>query len=238
MSITGFLGSPWLAYLFWILYIAAEPYVRRRWPQILVSWTQLLSGEWRDTLIARDVLIGCALAVLMIFLQRLPYYLAAAWFGYSGLDPFPSFDFAAVLGIRFFTSVLIGRLVVSIFLNLGWTSLLFFLRILLRSQKAAIVICVIFLALTSGIENPWNLPYRLAGGVIVIFALMRFGLLVAVLIHFASQFFISFPATLDVSAWYFGYGFAAIVIFMAIVLYAFRVSLGGRPIIASPNLDD
>ena len=39
--------SPYLFWLvlFWILYIAIEPFVRRRWPQILVSWTRLLSGN-------------------------------------------------------------------------------------------------------------------------------------------------------------------------------------------------
>jgi hypothetical protein len=31
--------------LFWILYVAIEPFIRRRWPQILVSWTRLLSKE-------------------------------------------------------------------------------------------------------------------------------------------------------------------------------------------------
>jgi len=51
--------------LFWMLYIALEPYVRRQWPQILVSWTRLLSGQWKDPLVARDVLIGCACGALV-----------------------------------------------------------------------------------------------------------------------------------------------------------------------------
>src|SRR6185503_9946957 len=43
----------------WLAYIAAEPFVRRRWPEVLVSWTRLLAGEFRDPLVGRDLLIGC-----------------------------------------------------------------------------------------------------------------------------------------------------------------------------------
>ena len=47
----------------------------------------------------------------------------------------------------------------------------------------------------------------------------------------------NFPLTLDASAWYSGYGFAALLIFAAVVLYAFRNSLGGRPLLGAPPLD-
>src|SRR5262249_24145028 len=31
----------------WLLYIGVEPYVRRRWPQTLLSWNRLLLGQFR-----------------------------------------------------------------------------------------------------------------------------------------------------------------------------------------------
>ncbi len=42
------------AVAFWVLYVALEPYVRRRWPQSLISKDRLLAGEfetrsWADT---------------------------------------------------------------------------------------------------------------------------------------------------------------------------------------------
>ncbi|HEV3329727.1 MAG TPA: serine/threonine-protein kinase [Bryobacteraceae bacterium] len=37
------LGLAWACFL-WVLYIALEPYVRRRWPATLVSWSRLLAG--------------------------------------------------------------------------------------------------------------------------------------------------------------------------------------------------
>jgi hypothetical protein len=33
--------------LMWTIYVALEPYVRKHWPQVLVSWTNLLAGRWR-----------------------------------------------------------------------------------------------------------------------------------------------------------------------------------------------
>ena len=47
--------------LFWAIYMALEPFVRRHWPQTLVSWTTLLSGRVRDPIVGRDVLIGAAI---------------------------------------------------------------------------------------------------------------------------------------------------------------------------------
>ena len=48
----------------WLAYISAEPYVRRWWPQTLVSWARLLEGRGRDPLVGRDVLVGVAIGVL------------------------------------------------------------------------------------------------------------------------------------------------------------------------------
>ena len=42
----------------WLLYLALEPIVRRRWPDSLVSWTRLLRGRVLDPLVGRDVLLG------------------------------------------------------------------------------------------------------------------------------------------------------------------------------------
>src|SRR6185437_1063549 len=46
--------------MIWTVYIALEPYVRRRWPQTLISWSAILIGRARDAVVGRDILIGCA----------------------------------------------------------------------------------------------------------------------------------------------------------------------------------
>jgi serine/threonine-protein kinase len=47
----------WAAIL-WLLYMALEPYVRRYSADILMSWSRLLSGRFRDPRVGRDILIG------------------------------------------------------------------------------------------------------------------------------------------------------------------------------------
>jgi len=43
-----------------LFYVAIEPYVRRNWPEALISWTRLHSGQLRDPLVASHILAGLA----------------------------------------------------------------------------------------------------------------------------------------------------------------------------------
>src|SRR5262249_22243609 len=52
----------------WLFYIALEPYIRRFWPQLLIGWTRLASGQLRDPLVGRDVLVGVAAGTIGAFL--------------------------------------------------------------------------------------------------------------------------------------------------------------------------
>jgi hypothetical protein len=47
--------------LLWLAYIAVEPYMRRHWPDSLISWNRLLAGRMRDPLVASHVLAGLVL---------------------------------------------------------------------------------------------------------------------------------------------------------------------------------
>jgi hypothetical protein len=55
---------------FWLTYIALEPFVRRRWPGVLVGWSRLLARKYRDPLVGRDLLVGCLAGVVFILLDR------------------------------------------------------------------------------------------------------------------------------------------------------------------------
>jgi hypothetical protein len=39
-------------------YLALEPYVRRIWPNVLISWARVLAGRWRDPKVGADLLVG------------------------------------------------------------------------------------------------------------------------------------------------------------------------------------
>ena len=46
-----------------VLYMAVEPFIRRRWPESLISWTRVLSGRIRDPLVGGHVAIGAAVGI-------------------------------------------------------------------------------------------------------------------------------------------------------------------------------
>ncbi len=61
----------------WVLYLAIEPYIRRFWPQAIISWSRLLAGRWRDPLVGRDVLYGAILGILFCDIFGIRYRLVA-----------------------------------------------------------------------------------------------------------------------------------------------------------------
>jgi tRNA A-37 threonylcarbamoyl transferase component Bud32 len=48
-----------------VFYLALEPFVRRYFPDILISWTRIIAGRFNDPRVARDVLIGIALGIFL-----------------------------------------------------------------------------------------------------------------------------------------------------------------------------
>ena len=90
------MGAPLFAAGFtWLAYVGVEPFMRRRWPDLLIAWTRLLDGRWRDPMVGRSLLSGTLVALvavgvipgLLVVLTRtysLP--LAAPWFTGGSLD--------------------------------------------------------------------------------------------------------------------------------------------------------
>src|SRR5262249_5666675 len=72
----------------WLAYIAIEPIVRRRWPELLFSSSRLLSGRFRDPLVGRDVLAGILLGVI-ITLQAEALWAIPNWVDLPGISPAP-----------------------------------------------------------------------------------------------------------------------------------------------------
>ncbi len=59
----------------WVSYLALDPFARRYWPDLLISWNRLLAGRVRDPLVGRDNLIGVAVACVQAWL----------WYGFLTL---------------------------------------------------------------------------------------------------------------------------------------------------------
>jgi serine/threonine-protein kinase len=211
--------------LFWAFYLALEPLVRRRWPQILISWTRLLSGEWRDPAVGREILVGCASGVAVICLAGIDQRVAEV--GASSLQH--------AMGVAPFMSGLAQNFAAGMS-ALAFLCLLSIIRLIVRNDRAAMAVMVLpgLLNLVYGFVNgPW------IGGLVsfaififYVVLLTRFGLLAFVADSVVEGMFQVFPMTLDSSAWYSTAGYVALAFLAALALYGFRISTAGRPLFA------
>ena len=223
--------------LLWLFYIAVEPFVRRRWPHMLVSWTRALSGDWRDPLVGRDVLIGCAAGVASMCLFDVGR-LVISWQGREALPITP--DWNMFNGTSPFVGALLGQFASGIFVGLAELFVLFLFRVVLRRDWAAAALYV----LMTGSDLYWfapswvNVPLAVVSGLLAVVVLMRIGLVANVILFFLSNVFLLSPMTLNTSVWYASAGYVAFLVVVAIALYGFKTSLGGRPLLAGAGVED
>lgn len=215
--------------LLWILYLALEPLVRSRWPQIMVSWTRLLSGKWRDPLVGRDVLVGCVFGLAEACIVRLRI-LAPAWFGYPEAMPLiPSFR--PLLGPSSFVAALADMLVSEIFGAFALLFFVFLVRLVLRNEWIAAILVGIILAMPSIARGEARLIIGITQVMfylLFMFASVRFGILALVSTLFVADIMINLPITFDGSAWYAGAGYGALFVLAGLTTYAFHTARGQR----------
>lgn len=122
--------------LSWTFYAAVEPYVRRRWPQMLISWSRLLDGRWRDPLVGRDLLIGNVLGLALHLLYPVAT-VASSWRGKpAGLE---ISNPAHWFGLHLVVADALVAPAAGIWVALGLVVLLVVLRLVLRSEWAAAI---------------------------------------------------------------------------------------------------
>jgi serine/threonine-protein kinase len=192
-----------LALIVWVLYLALEPYVRRRSPHLLISWTRLLSGRWRDGTVGRDVLVGTAagtlMAVVIVLGWRLP-----SWLGQGAVWP-KDHDLDSFLGAR-------ERLMMALFsqldaavLTLSVVVMLVLVRMVVKSELAAGIVVLVIMSIpeTIATDTPFSiaLPVALANMAVVVFAMMRFGLLAGMLTVYTASRVLQSPFSLRFDHW-------------------------------------
>jgi serine/threonine protein kinase len=223
-----------LAGTLWTFYIAVEPFVRRRWPHILVSWTRLLSGDWRDALVGRDVLIGCTVGVVAVCLDNTNRLAAVSIARSEVLQP-P--DWNMFNGPSSFVGAVLGQTASAIALGLALLFFLFVLRVVLRrdwATAAAFALGSSLFAVSRSVPASWAfVPLALVAGVLDAFVLTRIGLLAMIIRSLLGNLLFLGPITLQASAWYASVGYVSFAIVAAIALYGFKTSLGGRPVLAA-----
>jgi len=225
-----------LPFFLWVLYVALEPWVRRRWPATLVSWSRLLAGKFRDPVVGRDVLVGCFLAPFSTAIERLGVFLTSI-LGYPPPQPSAGPEQWVFLGARTIVADVAQELMLAPFVWFALLFVLFVLRILLRKQWAAAIAWVLlFTVLASGDPGGW--VSALIFSTLAVFVMIRFGLLALVANHVVFTILQHFPLTTQGSAWYAGIGLTGILLIASMAFYGFYTSLGGRAVFGRTILEE
>ncbi|MEO6172468.1 MAG: hypothetical protein ABIP02_05065, partial [Arenimonas sp.] len=222
----------------WLIYIALEPIARRRWPQLLVGWTRLLDGRWRDPLVGRDMLVGglggIALALVLHLAIEVP-----TWFGLPSAAPRVSI-ITSLENFRHLVHFILWMPYAAVTVGFGTLLGLLLDRAIFRSQLLALMVLSLSLyfafAVFTRIDDVWTV----AGAVFTIIYLviiLRAGLLAAVISFYVFQVLEATPLSLNFSLWYADRTMASMILIVGLLLYGFWISLGRKPIFGSAWLE-
>jgi hypothetical protein len=159
----------------WSLYVAVEPYVRRHWPDALISWTRFLTGQIRNPLVASHVMIG-------IFVQ-----VAFAALSSALGAPFQR-GVQLPVDVRPLTSAAESAAALLVFIfqgticAIGFILLIVLLRMLVRrlwvaDVLASLLFATLFPPVTNPAEEAIMRAYLALNGYALVWMLRRFGLL-------------------------------------------------------------
>ena len=227
---TGLSWAIFYAVVLWVLYMALEPYVRRRWPYRIISWSRLLSGRLHDEIVGKDVLIGAALGTACTAFASLVYLVTRS----AGVPPDkpPTVALDSFLGtpriIAQFLSIQKECVMDPLYVLLT----ILILSGLLRKDWRALVMAWIVFTFGAGmllsIQHPvhWILVGAVVAAYLAVFA--RFGLLAAIVFQFCAFMLLSFPLTSNFKTWYAGTTLFVGLVTASLACYGFFCAISAR----------
>jgi hypothetical protein len=215
--------------VFWTTYLALEPYVRRHWPQTIITWSRLIDGRWRDPLVGRDVLFGVMLGVLWTVIFMLGY------FGSNRAGAFNQFANAGYLqGFAPTISTCLANIVNSVLGTMIFFFALVLLRVLLKNRwLAAAAFVFVFTAPRVLGSSNWLIQVAIWGAIygITAISVVRFGLVVLALGSFTANLLLNLPYPLDSGRWYAVDIYIVLAVMLAVAVWGFYTSLGRETVL-------
>ena len=230
-----------IATLTWIFYIALEPFLRRRWSELLISWSRLMAGDFRDPLVGRDVLIGGLLGFCLVASNYLTV-LVPQWSGVAARPFMAGNTVEAFSGVGGIALHFLHIFAEPVFLAILLSFLLLLLLTVLRKKWLAIAgmwLFIFLLDIDFASSHQWSFwlnPFLTA--TILILAATRFGLLALYSCFLFAALVSGFPLTPDFSKWYAGSTLFVFVVIMSLAIYGFYISLAGQKIFEAKFLKD
>lgn len=229
------------AALMGLLYLALEPYARRRWANLIISWNRLLAGDWRDPLVGRDILIGGMLGLgHTVVIYSGP--LTRQWLGLT-VAPNTGLDISYLQSFKHIWANFLTASMDGIFSAFAPLLLLILLVTIFRKQSLATALLwtlyflILGLAFASGgLWIAWLWTGLIA--TLIVVCISRFGLLAMVSFQFFFTLSFHNPITANFSSWYFGNTIFAAVVLLGLAIYGFYTSLAGQKIFEAKFLKD
>ncbi len=228
--IVGFINAVGMGAGFWVVYIALEPFARRRWPEMLISWTRAISGRWRDPLVGRDLLVGALVGTALGLLLGPIRVLLPLKLGIP-TTPHP-LDATTPTTPGLAIAWLISNLVFSSFWVLGLVFLLSLARLLVRrGWLAGLLVTLLYAAnYVGGYGLALTIPLALVSVAILVATTVRFGVLAAVAMETCRRIFGYRIYSSDPSNWLFYAGMIAVAGLVVLAWWATKTALAGQPL--------
>jgi predicted Ser/Thr protein kinase len=204
-------SSIFIAAVFYVVYLAIEPYVRRHWPHAIISWSRLMAGRIRDPLVGRDVLFGVILGVSWGLL----FEVARLAMEHIHAEPdLPSSEF--FFGLGRIVGACFSHAAVSLQATLIFFFLMFVFRMVLRKPWLAALAFVAFWTFAKSVNEhhlAYSIPFTIAIYGIAAFMVLRFGFITLAVGIFTADLLGGVPMTTDFSSFYIG---APVFVFLLI----------------------
>jgi serine/threonine-protein kinase len=225
----------------WIFYIALEPFLRRRWSELLISWSRLMAGDFRDPLVGRDILVGGLLGLCLAGSNYLTI-LVPQWTGIPGAPTMAGNTDEAFSGVGGMAVHFLHIFGEPVFAAILLSFLLLLLLTVLRKKWLAIAslwlfICLLNMDLPNSHQWIFWLDLLLTASLITL-AAARFGLLALYSCFLFAALSSGFPITSDVSSWYAGNTLFIAAVLIGLAIYGFYTSLAGQKILEANFLKD
>jgi tRNA A-37 threonylcarbamoyl transferase component Bud32 len=215
----------------WLFYLALEPFVRRLYPEILITWTRVLAGRLRDARVGRDVLVGVA-AGTFLYLASAAAMLSPQLVGQAPLQPAIS-QVNYLFGNRYTIGAMLLTFPNALQVAMIGTFLFVLLLALVRRRSVAAAIVgvpfgglIVFATSQAGLLV--GILFAVASVGTVIFVFLRYGLVGIAVTLMTTQALNIVPITADLTKPH-ALGSATVLItVVAVAVYAFRISGAGN----------
>jgi hypothetical protein len=233
----GLGGTLFTAAWVWVAYLALEPFARRSWPHLLIGWSRLIDGRWRDPLVGQALLLGVVFGTLVAALGHLPAF-GGRLLGLA--DASPLYNAWRLQAANLYVSALLDSIREGTVLALGLVSLLVLWRFVLRADRlvfaATAFVGVLFSLAAAG---PISLQVAQAAvvGIGSVWFVRRFGLL-AIAAGLAVNIVVRYtPWTFDLTKWFVWRPMMTAALILGLALWGFRNVLGRQSALPKLQLD-